>query len=288
MTSVKGYGKDAIPMKNGRVLSEVRPREGGRIQNLVDVASGRELLWQGKDGQWPRADFVAGCPGGWDELFPTDTPWEQHPDHGCLWSTSFEVTGASEGAVSLSTRLGTPPVDIDRRYSLLADGRAGMRVDSTMAARDATGPVLWAGHPFLKVAPGWQVSVAVTELEVDAELSGRFGGELTISGTKLHQACKIPEPRQGILEVLYATGVSEARVTSPDGRAVTRVAWDVDFFPYAWLVTVSGELGWDLAFLVCPATSVPFRLGECAENGTAVVCNPGDTRFWWMEVESLD
>jgi hypothetical protein len=158
----------------------------------------------------------------------------------------------------------------------------------TMSAWAATGPVLWAGHPFLNIEPGWQISLAANELEVDAELAGRFKNEVTISGERQRQALTIPEPRRGVLEVLYATNVSEARVASPRGDAVTRVAWDADFFPYAWIVTVSGELGWDLAFLVCPATSVPFRLGDCAGNGTAEVYNPGDTRSWWMEVEAVD
>lgn len=290
MTSVERDRQAVQPLSNDRVVAEVRPAEGGRIQTIVDLESGRELLWQGKDGRWPRDDFVDGCPGGWDELFPTDTPWEGHPDHGCLWSSAFEVTetAPSPVAVTLRTRLDTPPVDIRRRYSLLQDGRAGVRVETTMEGRAATGPVLWAGHPFLNVRPGWQIGLAARELDVDAELSGRFSGEVTISGEEQRQACTIPEARQGLLEVLYAANVSEARVASPDGQAVTRVAWDPEFFPYAWIVTVSGELGWDLAFLVCPATSRPFRLGECAENGTAVVCNPGDTRSWWMEVESLD
>lgn len=98
----------------------------------------------------------------------------------------------------------------------------------------------------------------------------------------------VPEADQGWQEVLYAPATGTASVLSPDGRTGTRIAWDRVFFRHLWVVTLSGFESVDLALVLEPCTTRPYRLDEAIPSGTAVSLGPGDERTFWSEVESVD
>jgi hypothetical protein len=266
-----------------RVL--VTPSCGGRIQSVVDLRSGRELLLQREPIDRASPAYVDACTGGWDELFPADVAALGHPDHGRCWGETFEVTGVEHDAVSLRLELQDLHVEITRRIALLQPPRVGVRTQLTLTARGPVGPWMWASHPMLAVEPGWRIRLPEPHVVVDRDAPGRFqpgalppaDRELTVGGSG-----------EGWSEVLYAGGAGVASVCSPDGERVTQLTYDTSFFEHLWVVTVSGEAGFDHAFLLEPSTSPTCRLDEAAERGVAATLDEGACRSWWVELESGD
>lgn len=278
----------AVTLVTDDVRVEIVPGEGGRVQHLVDLSSGRELLYQRTPPPGRRTDFLSGCPGGWDDLFPNDTPWNEHPDHGCLWSTPFQVLAHTRDEVTLDTRLEHPAVDVRRRYLLLPLPRHGLRIETTLRAVQDTGPFLWASHPMLAVGEGWRIDLPPATMVPDAEMRGRFASVTPLDGGDRERALVLPPPAQGWSEVLYVSGVAQASVRSSDGAYSTRLTWDAGFLRHLWLVTVSGEMDLDLCFLFEPCTSRPYRLDDAIAAGEAASLPTGAERTWWTELESMD
>jgi hypothetical protein len=253
------------------------------VQHLIDLSSSRELLYQRTPPAGPRVEFLPGCPGGWDEMFPNDTPWAGHPDHGRIWSLPFDVVETGFDRLRLRARLGEPPVTVERSFALLPPPRRGLRAETELSAEAATGPFLWASHPMLAVQPGWMIDVGGAPLVADEEAPGRF-----TAGERLDSMPPVPEGSQGWSEVVYATNVSGASLVSPDGRQRTRLAWDPSFLRHLWVVIVTGAFDIDVCLLFEPCTSRPYRVEDAIAAGEAASLQAGETRRWWTELESLD
>jgi hypothetical protein len=273
----------ALTLSNHSTLAEIVPGEGARVQHLIDLASSRELLYQRKPPPGPRLEFMPGCPGGWDEMFPNDTPWAGHPDHGRIWSLPFDIVETALGRARLRARLDEPHVLVERRIALLAPPRRGVRIETELQAIGHTGPFLWASHPMLAVRPGWTIEVDAAGLVADDDAPGRFS-----AGRRLDSAPPVPAAGKGWSEVLYTTGGTEAATASPDGRSRTRMAWHTGFLKHLWIVTVTGAFDLDLCLLFEPCTTRPDRLDEAIAVGEAASLAAGETVRWWTELESLD
>jgi hypothetical protein len=273
----------SVVLSDDRTRVEIVPAEGARVQHVTDLVSSRELLYQRTPPPGLRSDFVTGCPGGWDEMFPNDTPWAGHPDHGRIWSLAFEVVKADAGRALMRARLTEPAVSLQRRFALLAPPRRGLRVEIHLEALADTGPFLWTSHPMLAVAPGWTIDVGGAALEGDNEAPGRYAETGHVEVT-----LAVPPAGEGWSEVLYATGPTRAAVISPDGRHGTRMTWDAAFLRHLWVVTVTGQFDLDLCLLFEPSTSRPYRVDDAVAEGEAAALAGGETRRWWTELESLD
>jgi hypothetical protein len=66
------------------------------------------------------------------------------------------------------------------------------------------------------------------------------------------------------------------------------VAWDSSFFQHLWVVTLSGFASVELALVLEPCTTRPYRLDEAIASGAAVEMALGERRAFWSEVQSLD
>jgi hypothetical protein len=278
----------SLTLSGPGVRVELVPGEGGRVQHLLDLYSGRELLYQRKPPPGDRTDFMSGCSGGWDELFPNDSPWGDHPDHGRLWSTPFEVIEYSGSTAALHGEIADPAVGVERRYRLLPRPRRGLRIETTVRALRDTGPFLWASHPMLQVGQGWRIDLPSGVLESDAELPGRFLAGATLGLDDRVRALVVPAANEGWAEVLYVSAVSWASVGSADAISLTRVSWDEAFLRHLWIVTVTGDLDLDLCLLFEPSTTRPYRLEEAIGLRENARLPTGRARTWWTEVESLD
>jgi galactose mutarotase-like enzyme len=278
-----------VHLQNEGADAEIVPAEGARVQHLRDRRSGRELLLQRTPEPGPRVDFLAACTGGWDELFPTDSEWGEHPDHGRVWTAAFDVVKADDSSVTLRTTLGSPPAEIERRLTLLESPRRGLRAETTLRAHGATGPFLWAAHPMLAVEEGWRIELPAggRDFEADRELPGRPAPG-PLDEAQIAETATIPARRDEVCEVIYVDGVASAAVRSPDGARQTGARWDGDFLRHLWLVTITGRFGLDDCLLIEPCTSRPYRLEEAIEQGTAASFGPGEEARWWFELESLD
>jgi hypothetical protein len=182
----------------------------------------------------------------------------------------------------LAARIDSPPVDVVKRCTLLEPPRRGLRVEARVSARQDTGPVLWASHPMLAVEPGWLTTAEVMSSEADAVLPGRF------ADAAVSWPIPVPEPGLGWSEVVYASGVSAARIGSPDGRQVTEIAWDSSFFSQLWVTTVTGEAGIDLCVVPEPATTKPYRMSQAVPLGQARSLASGERADFWVELASAD
>lgn len=267
--------------------ARVYPNEGARVQSLLDVDSGRELLYQRDCGDVPRDEFLTCSTGGWDTLFPNDSPWNGFPDHGVFWGTAFRPRERRPDAVELHATLGRPAVDVVQRLALLPTPRRGLRVVTTLLALAPTSYFLLAHHPMLAVGAGWMVDFAGDVVVADREMHGRFEPG-SVAPAERAAAAALPGPGIGLSEVLYVDGPGEAVVRSPDGRQATRVAWDQKALPHLWIVVVSGEAGIDLTLLFEPCTSRPYRLEDAIAARTARSLATGESLTAWCEVESLD
>lgn len=268
--------------------AEIVSDRGARVQHLVDAETGRELLWQSAaTEEWPRTDFMSGVAGGWDNIFPNDHPWSDYPDHGFVWSSEFEVLSSTDSEVTLRGSLAAPDVEITQRYALLPGPRRGLRQETTLAARSDTGPFFWASHPMLAVASGWKIELPATELRTDPEYSGRLPKGAVLQPGEQDEALTV-EPHESCFELRFASGIDQATVRSPDGRAGTRLGWDRSFLEHLWIVTISNFPPVDLTLQLETSSSHTFALGDAIEAGTAVSLAGGAERSFWVEIESLD
>jgi hypothetical protein len=287
-----------LELSSADTVVRLVPSEGGRVESIVDRRSDRNLLANYGPGG-PRSDWYVRPPGGWDDMFPNDSPWGDYPAHGTIWSTPFAIAEREARHAAFTAELDMPPVAIRREYTLIDAPARGLKVDTEITARRATGPFLWSSHPMLAVEPGWVVSLGASaatseetsaaealSVEVDALMHGRFSGwaaeHVRVDGLS------VPEPGLGWGEVIYVGGSDSATVHSSDGRTGTRVTWDRAFFRDLWVVTVSGFEGFDLGFLFEPSTTRPFRLEEAIARGQSRTLEQDERLSFWATVESVD
>lgn len=156
-----------LELSSADTVVRLVPGEGGRVESIVDRRSGRNLLAiYGPGGL--RSDWYLRPPGGWDDMFPNDSPWSGHPAHGRVWSTPFAVAVREARRAVLVAELDSPPVAIRREYTLLDAPARGLRVGTEVVAQGTTGAFLWSSHPMLAVEPGWVVSVGASSTTVEA------------------------------------------------------------------------------------------------------------------------
>jgi hypothetical protein len=276
-----------VVLENGFARAEVIPNQGARVRSLKDLRTGRELLYRRPVEHWDPEDYLATLDGGWDQMFPNDDPWLDLPVHGVHWPARFELDAASRHAATLRCAFSEPAVTVEHRYELLRAPRSGLRLTTRLRADAEVQPFLWSTHPMLAVSAGWKIEVGEVSLEADSRDPGRVPAGL-VSSSARETVLVIPEGGQGWQEVLYAPATGTASVVSPDGRTGTRITWDKVFFRHLWVVTLSGFESVDLALVLEPCTTRPYRLNEAIAGGTAVSLGPGDERMFWSEVESLD
>ncbi|HEY0415841.1 MAG TPA: hypothetical protein VGC78_05595 [Gaiellaceae bacterium] len=280
-----GVGRSVV-LENELVRAELVPEQGGRLRSLYDRVGGRELLYARPGAAWDADDYLATLAGGWDQMFPNDDPWHGLPTHGTLWSAELEVVEASPGSAALRVDLPRPDLTVTHRYTLLEPPRRGVRLETEANARETLSGILWATHPMLAVEPGWRIDPGTAAVDADANDPGRAAPGRLDAAT-LDRVLTLPEPSLGWQEILYAPAAGVATVSSPEGTAATRVTWDREFFPWLWLVTLSGFVSVDLALVVEPCTTRPYRLDEAVAEGTAAQLVRGSTYRFWSCVEAV-
>jgi hypothetical protein len=258
---------------------------GGRVLSLFDSRNQREMLarFPGAECQAGAGSYKAAFTGGWDVLFPNDSPTDGFPDHGRAWSAPFEVVLDTGRSAVLHARLDRPDAELERHYSLLEPPRCGLTVASKLVANTKVTAALFASHIAVATDCGGKVHWNGDMPAIaDRLLPGRFSSDDRLAGS-----VTLPPADAGLAEVLYLDGASEVKVTS-GGSMTTRIAWDASSMPHAWIVSLSGE--WDLPFclVVEPATSRPFDLDAAAAAGRALTFAPGEVRRFTVTVEAVE
>ena len=310
-------GFPAVALRAGEVEAVVIPGLGLKVSNLRRGA-GREWLW--RSDQIPLAPPTPGASyvetadsGGWDECFPTvgpsavpgDPGAEPLPDHGELWSATWEsALYERNGAVSLTGRVRSArfPCEFLRELTLVPDAPvARFRYALRHLGGDAF-PWIWSSHPLLTVQPGSLLELpGVTQVKVDAahgrpdlEVDDLVSWPGGIGGRQ--DVFEFPAHGSGAWAAkIFADAGDDRCAVLTDPRRGERLEFHVDRTRVPQVGVWINCEGWappgkrpyyNLALEPC--IGAPDRLDRAADWGLAQSLQPGEEREWEIEVRLLE
>jgi len=279
-----------LAIENKAVRVALDPAFGARVLSLIDRRSGRDWLAKGPQSTATGEDaiYLADEAVGWDECFPTVSPWDasatalRRPlrDHGDLWGRPWAVaahaadsvtTSRADGALAFSRRLALDGATLTADYAVTNSGAEAL-------------PFMWALHGLLAVAPGETIemagvsSVAATYVSRDGAAirtprlpwpDGNIGFALdTVQPAATRFAAK-----------LYASDVSRAAITGANGRL--ELAWEGVRHLGLWLNYGGWPAPGDVHHVALEPTTAPVdHLGQALAQDTALILASGATTRW--------
>lgn len=285
--------RSAVQLDNGTVRLVVVD-EGGRIVSLLDRHSGREWL------KAPSGAVLSGPPRsgtrfvetdhfGWDEMLPTVDPClfpvepfagEMLPDHGTLWSCTWELIGTEPQCCTQVVHCTVPPCVLRRTIALQG---ACVRIEYELASKtDRPLPVLWAAHPQF-VAQGVRVriepspSFLVDVTAGDDVVLVPFTGDLRVDRDA-------PLGQDRMYYVPPEEPVESVVLEANNGDWL-RCRVDTTVCPYIGLWLDRGHYNASEVVAVEPATAYYDSLERAVRTNHVVWVAPGEPLRWWMAVE---
>lgn len=290
-------GLQAIVLDNGRLRIVVLPELGGKVWELHDLASGRQLLWHHPRLTPRPVPFASGYDdvffGGWDELFPNDVPEvvadEPYPDHGEIWTLpwSWSVESSSD-AVSVTLSVSTPisTCTLTKKITL-GKGDTHLRVSSSVTNLGGSDlPFMWKQHLAMNVDSPARIDMPAGDVLLGDFGSPRAGaaGEAyawpyLVDGVGVAHDMRHTLPQSsGASEFQYATALSAGwcALTQADGTGLG-LAFDPEVFRSVWtFASYGGWRGLQVAILE-PCTGYPISLADGIATGTHQVLPAGST-----------
>jgi hypothetical protein len=289
-------GVQALVMDNGLLRVVVLPQLGGKVWQVTNLRTGRDLLWHNPRIKARPVPFGAVYDdvffGGWDELFPNDLPeelgGEPYPDHGELWASAFDwrVEHDCPDLVRVSMSMQTP-VSACRFTKTLAlkDGDSHLRVSwrvENQSRQDL--PYLWKQHVAVPVAEPARIAMAARSVQVEGFGSPRAGGGgtryqwpyLVDDSGECHDMRRTLPAESGVSEFQYATELVDGwcSVTYADGSGIG-LAFDREVFRSCWTFASYG--GWRAheVLILEPCTGYPVSVTDGIAAGTHQVLPAG-------------
>ena len=295
-----GFSRDGVPgirLEGELIVVTIFPEAGGKILDLVHRSSGKNLLWQN-----PRVGLTrtyAGAPfddvwcGGWDDLFPTDSPCSiegnAYHDHGDLWigpwEWEIEEDTGDRATIRLSRYSVSLPCLVEKWVTLRRD-------EPVMTVRQRLtnhGPrpvrFLWDAHVAHAAEPGSRIYLPASSLNVEPPYLGRAGESTSVCSWPLHRDEQGVEhdlsrtPAAGhISEFFWAESLREGwcAVVHPTVGVGLGLAFDPAVFPTVWLFADYGGWRGHYFLLTEPCTSPPGSLADAVERGSAATLAPGE------------
>ena len=308
-------GWRALTLENDLLRTTVLPEKGADVVELVDLASGTDLLFHAPWGLQPPGAppregsgghaFLENYAGGWQELFPSAgdpcvVDGEPIPFHGEVATLPWDVGVGSEGgeevSVRLSVRCRRTPFRLERTLRLVS-GAPTLLVEETAANDSArTAHLVWGHHcvlgpPF--VERGCLLRVPAATLETIPELweeTARLRpgqrspwphGRLRRGGTA--DLSVVPGPEEGSHDDVYLTDLDGGwlEVENPRLELGFRLEWDPSVF--RWVVSwqpYGGARALPLAgayALGVEPWTTRLDLARAIEAGEAIALGPGET-----------
>lgn len=270
---------EPISLASSQLQAVIYPALGGRVQNLVDLVTGREWFWT--NPELPLSPSVVGADyddhwqGGFEELFPNDAGTTlggvELPDHGELWSSPWDVLRSDDSSATLSVVGPVTGVSVTKSFTL--DGPC-LHVDYEL--HNPTGddlPHLFKLHPAIAVTGDCAIELPGGSVEpVDPSFSRILPGEGRWSwpGPPGGDVSRCHPPSSGLREFVYVHGLQEGWCAVTDQRLGRRLrlSYPLDDLPYCWLfLTYGGWRGHQVAVLE-PCTNYPKDLHEAIQRGT--------------------
>ena len=294
-TSWSFNGLQALVLENDRLRVVVLPDLGGKVWQVTDRRTRRDLLWQNPRITARPVPFGSTYDdvffGGWDELFPNDVPeelaGEPFPDHGELWASAWDWRVEDrDDAVSVTLSLETPISACRFTKTLtLADGASDLEVAwriENRLARDL--PYLWKQHVAVPVNEPASLGMGARSMYVEDFGNPRAGGAGTRyrwpvlvdgAGARHDMRPTLPGSSQ-VSEFQYATELEAGwcSVTYADGSGVG-LAFDPEVFRSCWTFASFG--GWRAheVLILEPCTGYPIGVAEGVAERTHQILPAG-------------
>ncbi len=253
ITEICKKGARAILMENDSLSAVILPENGGKIDSLICRETGMELLFQNPKEKYADASFGSSFEAfeacGFDDAFPNVDAEEPYPDHGEIWSASFESRYCRE-ILELSyesTRFGY-------RYCKkiwLEENRLCIRYTILNTQRTPF-PAIWTMHclcntePDMKIVfpPGTHKVITVFDNELTGEKERILPfPEADIDGHVYHFD-RVPE--HGAVKYFCVGAVAEGccGYDYPSKDTKVRFIYDAQLLPYlGFWVTAGGFRG---------------------------------------------
>jgi hypothetical protein len=256
-------------LADAKTRMDIIPELGGKIVSVMNLASGRELLFQPTRPyslRSPGDDFSTHDASGWDECFPSIAAEEfssgdrciRMPDHGEVWTLPFRSSRAGNRLELVAEGKSLPYVY--RRSIALVDGRAEVAVEIENLS-DASWAANWTLH-------------ALCRWEDDVELVSPPGVQSpTVPGRGGELKRWVGEPREGRCGFRY-----------PSLGMELCIEWDITALPCLALWVTRGGFRGDCNLAWEPSMSASDALSEAIEAGTAQIWGPGETKSFYYSL----
>ena len=291
-------GSRIVSLENDALRIGILPAAGGHVFELVDRATGRDLLWHNPRTALRPAPyggyFDDWWSGGWDEIFPSGDQGtlrgEAMPYMGELWCVPWTAKPWAAGGEAgiVATAFGTiAPARFERRFTLGAE-QAVLRVHYRIENLDVR-PLsfTWGIHPAFAVTAHHRIDLPARKMLVGVSSDPTMG-----TAGQAYEWPDLPDPSVagGIREMRavrpredavfaghWATGLDAGWVALTDtfARRGVAIAFDPAVFPDAWLWQVYGGWRGHQHLALEPWTGHPQRLDDAIVAGRALTLPVG-------------
>lgn len=295
-----------IVLADSDLLVRIDPGHGGEIVDLVELATGRQLLGRPPFGSLPPAGgpldeerWTASYRGGWQTVLPNagnpcELDGERHGFHGRASNDAWRVADAGPRMATLTWA--GHGLEVEKHVALESGAVAvRYRIRATRDTALVALEHLTVGHELLEpeIAIDLPGGHAYELSETDGPPSpprdaGRWP-EVRLQGGALERAdaWAIAEPRSRFF-VVADVEAGWAAIRNPARGQGLAVAWDADWFRHCWVWhenRVSGG-SWRNAteLLAIEPATVPHSLGVAAAkaHGHARRLGAGDEARPWI------
>jgi len=282
-------GCRVLRLESDLVRIDVMPELGGKIYHWIHKPEDRDYLWQHPRVKPtilpPGTGYDDTFSGGWDELFPSDSPGEHEgevfPDHGEYWTTKFDWDvdeAKSRTTLHLCAEGSVTPTRMER-WITVEPSSTVVRFRHRLTHLGGHGfDYLWKLHPALRVGPSHEILIPAGKGTVATPGCGRLSAESleftwpdvptkdgsTTDFSKVPASSGVPG-----YEMVYLTELHDAWAAVLDHSTGSGfgLAFDRELFNNVWLFqSYGGWRGLHVAILE-PCTSYPYSLAEAAASG---------------------
>lgn len=308
-SEITWLGQPALVLETSGLRLVTVPGMGAKIVSLFDKQANREWLLPPIDRAFKPAaygtSFVDQDMSGWDEIFPTTGaclyPVEGHykdaplPDHGEVWSISWQVDDIKSNRIQLSTVGRVLPYRLTRTLEGVDDQRIRFTYEVVNTGSEPL-TALWSAHPQFVVDTETRihlpeevarvVNVHATEEwpeldrlypwpEAQSE-DGQWHSLDMIAPADMHTCRKVfIQPDQPI---------SWAALQQGQDGAWVRLSWDSDCISYFGLWVDEGTYNPASTAALEPTTGYYDRLDRAWKNGRAMHLPPDTPVLWSLDV----
>lgn len=288
-------GLRAIVVENDMLRVVILPEAGGRIWQICYKPLATDLLWNNPQILPSRkplgSHFDDTWAGGWDDLFPNDQEatinGEDYPDHGELWTGSWDAEGfSSEGEARITLSFTTPisGIEIEKTIFMGENGRLRLQHRLTNKGQRPF-PFLWKLHPALRVTPAHRLDFPKMQVVLDPEFPGSLEGaapEFAWPYARTHQEIDlrcVPPCEQRELYFFYGTRMESGwcALTDTSTKLACGFRFALEVFSSCCVFASYG--GWrDLNVVVLePCTGYPLNFDAMRKAGRHKVLAASET-----------